>query len=64
MEEEKIFPILRKFDYLWSKDPKKNFCDVIKELNNGKFEYLADSELVEKLKVIRNKYKEYESKNN
>jgi hypothetical protein len=52
MEEEKIFPILRKFDYLWSKDPKKNFCDIIKELNNNKFEYLTDSELIDKLKDI------------
>lgn len=52
MEEEKIFPILRKFDYIWSKNPKMNFCDVIKELNNGEFKYMTDEELIEKLKII------------
>lgn len=52
MDEEKIFPILRKFDYLWSKDPKKNFCDIIKELNNDEFKYMTDEELIDKLKTV------------
>lgn len=51
-EEEKIFPILRKIDYLWSKDPKKNLCGVLKEINSGKFEYITDLELEQKLKTI------------
>lgn len=51
-EGEKVFPILRKFDYLWSKYPTKNFCDILKELNEGKFEYMTDLELEQKLKHI------------
>ena len=52
INEEKIGPILRKFDYLWSKDPKKNFCDIFKEINDDKFEYLTDKQLIKKLKDV------------
>ncbi len=50
--EEKIFPILRKLDFMWSQDPTKNFCDVWKDLNDGEFKYLTDLELEEKLKSV------------
>lgn len=52
MKEEKIFPVLRKFDFIWSKNPNKNFCDIIKELNGGEFKYMTDEELIDKLKQI------------
>lgn len=52
INEEKIFSILRKFDYLWSKDKSKNFCDIIKDLNNGEFKYMTDEEIIEKFKDI------------
>lgn len=51
-ENEKIFPILRKLDYLWSKDLSRNLCDVFKELNGGKFEYKTDLELEQQLKNV------------
>jgi len=52
INSEKIGPILRKIDYLWSKNPEKNLCDIIKELNNDKFEYLTDRQLINRLKDV------------
>ena len=51
-DNEKIFPILRKLDFLWSLNPSKNFCDIWSELNGGNFKYLTDLELEEKLKNV------------
>lgn len=51
-QEEKIFVTLRKLDWLWSKNKRKNFCDIWKDLNGGEMRYLTDDELVEKLKDV------------
>ncbi len=50
--EEKIYPILRKLDFIWSQNKSMNFCDVWKLINEGEMKYITDLELQEKLKGI------------
>lgn len=52
MDREKVFTTLRKLDYLLSETPSKTFCDVWKELNDGKMAEITDEELEQKLKHI------------
>lgn len=47
MDNEKIFPILRKFDMAWSLNPKKKFCELYREITEGK--KLTDAKLLKKL---------------
>lgn len=35
LEEEKVFPILNKFDRIWMSDPKKTFCQLYVEITGG-----------------------------
>ncbi len=50
--EEKIFPLLRKLDFIWSQNKELNFCDIWLKLNEGEMKYITDKELQEKLKEI------------
>ena len=51
-KKERIFPILRKLDYVWSLTPDRPFCEIWKDLFNGEFKEVTDEELQEKLKSI------------
>jgi deoxyhypusine synthase len=47
MKEEKIFPIMNKFDKIWSDNVDKTFCEIYKEITNG--EMLTDKEFSKRL---------------
>lgn len=51
-KKERIFPILRKFDYVWGLNPERTFCDVLKDILNSDLRDFTDEELQEKLKSI------------
>lgn len=47
MDKEKVFPILRKFDIIWSNNPKLTFCELYKLVTENK--KLTDAKLLKKL---------------
>lgn len=49
MKDERIFPIMNKFDRIWYTYPDKTFCDIYNEITKG--EIIDDKEFTKRLTI-------------